>query len=191
MVVAGVWFTDIIRDSTFWSDAVNILLLADRLSKKFQPFLWGSNRVFFPMKKDPLVLCNTRGVSGFHDASLTLLLISTGALSTRITASGLETNSVTKTMLWKDSKQKTHAMVTGSYNKDFLHTTTHLNYPQTRTRCHSLPCHLEMLAWKWSLLSQRLAGISMEHKQMLLNWGVQSGTESRLFYESCREEGWS
>lgn len=42
-----------------------------------------------------------------------------GTLTTKITASCLETNSVTKKMLCKGGKQKICTMVTGSYNKVF------------------------------------------------------------------------
>lgn len=100
------------------------------------------------MKKLPLTLWNTCGVSVFHSASLNLLLYTASSQTTRITASCLETNSVTKKMLCKDGKQKNHAMVTGSHNKVFLYTPMCSNYPQTTPRCHSLLCHLEMLAWK-------------------------------------------
>lgn len=98
------------------------------------------------MKKVPLTLCKTCGVSVFHSASLNLLLHTVSTLTTRITASCLATNSVTKKMLCKDGKQKNHAMVTGSYNKVFLYTPMCSNYPETPPRYHSLLCHLEMLA---------------------------------------------
>lgn len=77
------------------------------------------------MKKVPLALCNTCGVSVFHSASLNLLLHAVGTLTTRVTASCLETNALTKKMLCKDGKQKICAMVTGSYNKVFLHAPMH------------------------------------------------------------------
>lgn len=87
------------------------------------------------MKKVPLALWNTCGVSVCHSASLNLLLHGVGTLKTRTTASCLETNPLKeknqKKMLCKDGKQKIHAMVTGSYNKVFLHKPPCSNYLTT------------------------------------------------------------
>lgn len=89
-------------------------------------------------------------------------------LTTRITVSCLESISVTKKMLCKGGKQKICAIATVSYNKVFY---THPCAGIT-LRPPQVPFHL-LSFWNAgmktrSLLSQPLAGISMEHKQTLL-----------------------
>lgn len=86
-----------------------------------------------------------------------------GTLTTRITASCLETNSVTKKMLCKGGKQKICAMVTGSYNKVFY------THPCVGIILRPPQVPFPLLSYgnagmkNRSLLSQPLAGISMEH----------------------------